>query len=117
MVEYENHHNTLIDEGTREKDIDKIAKEVVRFDKLIGKLVDFAKRDRETLIIVTSEMERGGLAIKPGSTPDSMVAAFPTEYNTAIMLPVFAYGPGAHLFSGIYENIDINRKMRALLDF
>jgi alkaline phosphatase len=28
------------------------------------------------------------------------------------MIPVFAYGPGAELFSGIYENTAIYNKMR-----
>jgi alkaline phosphatase len=32
------------------------------------------------------------------------------------MVPVFAYGPGAERFAGIYENTDIFVKMAGLLD-
>ena len=41
--------------------------------------------------------------------------AFTTKKHTAAMIPVFAFGPGAQLFNGIYENTEIYSKMNALL--
>jgi alkaline phosphatase len=32
------------------------------------------------------------------------------------MVPVFAYGPGAEAFSGIYENTEVFDKLLKLLD-
>ena len=46
---------------------------------------------------------------------DSLATAFTTDYHTATMIPVFAYGPGAEAFSGIYENTAIFDKIRAVM--
>ena len=32
------------------------------------------------------------------------------------MVPVYAFGPGAELFTGIYENTDIFHKIKSLLN-
>jgi alkaline phosphatase len=35
--------------------------------------------------------------------------------HTGVMVPVFAFGPGAERFSGIQQNTDIPRKIRELM--
>lgn len=89
-----------------------IISEFIDFNKVIQYALDFAKKDKETLVIVTADHETGGFAIQSGSTMDSLVTAFTSDYHTAVMIPVFAYGPGAEAFSGIYENTAIYNKMR-----
>ena len=42
---------------------------------------------------------------------DTIVGAFTSDYHTAVMVPIFAYGPGAENFTGIYENTDVYQKM------
>lgn len=37
--------------------------------------------------------------------------AFSTDDHTAAPVPVFAYGPGAQLFTGVYENTAIFHKI------
>ncbi|MFK7810594.1 MAG: alkaline phosphatase, partial [Saprospiraceae bacterium] len=54
-------------------------------------------------------------SIVQGSTMDSLATKFTTTYHTASMIPVFAYGPGAEKFAGIYENTAIFDKMKHLL--
>jgi alkaline phosphatase len=46
---------------------------------------------------------------------DSLVTGFSTKKHTAAMIPVFAFGPGAENFSGIYENTAIYYKIKNLL--
>jgi alkaline phosphatase len=41
---------------------------------------------------------------------------FSTDHHTGIPVPVFAYGPGAELFSGAYQNTEIYDKIRLLLE-
>ena len=41
-----------------------------------------------------------------------VVGKFTTGGHTAVMVPVFAYGPKAELFSGIMENTDIFYKFK-----
>ncbi len=101
-----------IDWGGHANDSDYIISEMIEFDQAIGAALEFAKQDGETLIIVTADHETGGFAINPGSTIDSIIPAFTTDKHTATLVPVFAYGPGAELFTGIYENTAIHRKIR-----
>lgn len=104
-----------IDWGGHANNSDYIISELIEFDKAIGQILDFAKKDGETLVIVTADHETGGYAINPGSKMDSIVPAFTTDKHTAALIPVFAYGPGAELFRGIYENTAIYHKMRKAL--
>ena len=101
-----------IDWGGHANNSDYIITEMLDFNEAIANVLEFAKADGETLVIVTADHETGGYSINPGSTMDSLVTEFTTDYHTAVMIPVFAYGPGAELFSGIYENTAIYNKMR-----
>lgn len=85
--------------------------EMLDFDETVGEALAYAKRNKETLVIVTADHETGGYAIQPGSTRDSLIGGFTCEGHTASLVPVFAYGPRAELFRGIYENTDIYKKM------
>ncbi|MEM6318827.1 MAG: alkaline phosphatase [Bacteroidota bacterium] len=106
-----------IDWGGHANDLKYITSELIDFDKAVGRILDFAKKNKETLVIVTADHETGGTAINPKSRMDSLIGAFTSSYHTATMVPVFAYGPNAELFSGIYENTAIHHKMRQALGF
>lgn len=106
-----------IDWGGHANNSDYIISETIEFDRAIGEIFEFAEEDGETLVIVTADHETGGYALNPGSTMDSIRAGFTTDYHTASLIPVFAYGPGADLFGGIYENTAIYDKMRFALGF
>lgn len=106
-----------IDWGGHANNSTYIITEALDFDKAIAAVLEFAKKDGETLVIVTADHETGGYAINTGSKMDSIVGAFTTDKHTAALIPVFAYGPGAELFSGIYENTAIYDKMRHALGF
>ena len=105
-----------IDWGGHANDSNYIITETIDFDRTIGAVLDFAERDKETLVIVTADHETGGYSIIPGSRMDSLATAFTTDYHTADLIPVFAYGPGARAFSGIYENTAIFKKMKRALE-
>ena len=93
-----------------------IIQEMLDFDKAIGTALDFAEKDGNTLVIVTADHETGGFAIMGGSIKDRKVeSAFTTTHHTGVMIPVYAYGPGAEEFGGIYQNTDIYHKMMSLL--
>ncbi|WP_232826552.1 alkaline phosphatase [Lewinella sp. IMCC34183] len=106
-----------IDWGGHSNDSDYIISEVIDFDQAIGAVLDFAQRDGETLVIVTADHETGGYAIQNGSSLGHIEGAFTSDYHTADLIPVFAYGPGAEQFSGIYENTAIFDKMKLLYGF
>lgn len=105
-----------IDWGGHANDADYAITEMVDFDKSIGYALDFAAKNKETLVIITADHETGGMALMGGNMKTGEVkAAFTTKGHTGQMIPVFAFGPGAEAFSGIYNNYDIFTKIKQAL--
>jgi alkaline phosphatase len=87
---------------------------MIDFDDAIGKALDFAEKDGNTLVIVTSDHETGDFTLaakkkkrgdgKEYSDYNDIDMAFSTIGHSATLIPVFAYGPGSKEFVGIYEN-------------
>lgn len=104
-----------IDWGGHANNSDYIVTEMIDFDNAVKAALDFAEKDGNTLVVITADHETGGYAINKGSTMDSLVTAFTTDYHTADLIPVFAFGPKATDFGGIYENTAIFDKMMKAL--
>lgn len=101
-----------IDWGGHQNDIAYVASEVLDFDRAIGEAMKFVDENRETLLIVTADHETGGLSLLGGDISQGRVLGnFSTNDHTAIMVPVFAYGPGAEWFRGVYQNTALFEKM------
>jgi len=93
-----------------------IIEDMLDFDRSVGEALKFAAKDGETLVIVTSDHETGGMAVLGGDYKTGVVhGEFSTLGHTALMVPVFAYGPGAEKFIGFMDNTDIHNKMHELL--
>lgn len=106
-----------IDWGGHDNDADYLIQELMDFDKTLGVALDFAKQNGETLIIVTADHETGGFTLaSDGSDYNKIKPSFSTPGHSATMVPVFAEGPGATLFNGIYDSNQIYHKMMALFD-
>lgn len=104
-----------IDWGGHANDANYVLTEMVEFEKIIEQVLDFAEQDGNTLIVVTADHETGGFAVNPGSKLNNINVAFTTKSHTALMIPVFAKGPGEEVFRGIYENTGIFFKLKALM--
>ena len=102
-----------IDWGGHANDSEYIVDEMLDFDNAVGKVLDFAEKDGNTLVIITADHETGGYAINAADEDGNIEGAFTTDYHTAVMVPVFAYGPGAEAFAGVYHNTAIFNKMMA----
>ncbi len=89
--------------------------ELLDFNQAIAAVLAFAKKDGNTLVIVTGDHESGGMAINEDSKMNAVRPKFTTNGHTGTLVPVYAYGPKAALFSGIYENTAIYHKMREAL--
>lgn len=108
---------SYIDWAGHQNNAEMLVMEQLDFDKVVGIALDFAKKDKNTLVIVTADHETGATAIEKGKTADKVQVTFNTDQHTGTMVPVFAYGPGSELFQGIYQNNEIYHKLKALLDF
>lgn len=105
-----------IDWGGHANDADYLIGELIDFDKTIGVALDFAKINEETLVIVTADHETGGFTLTSDEGDYNKIKpTFSTSGHSSTMIPVFAKGPGAEYFNGIYENTEIYHKMKQLL--
>ncbi|MCC9019732.1 alkaline phosphatase [Flavobacterium lipolyticum] len=106
-----------IDYGGHKNDLEYVVREMLDFDKLVGQAMEFVDQNQETLLIVTADHETGGLSLIDGSIEKGYVqGSFSTNDHTAVPVPVFAYGPGAANFMGVYQNTEIYFKiLEALL--
>ncbi len=109
-----------IDWGGHRNDGPYIVSELIDFDNTIGKVLDYAEKDGNTLVVVTSDHETSGFALKSAKKKteigkeyrnNEIDLIFATKGHTATLIPVFAYGPGAEEFSGVYEINDIFEKI------
>ena len=106
-----------IDWGGHDNNLDYIIEEVVDFDKAVGKMLEFARKDKETLVIVTADHETGGLGLIGGDLKAGKIeAGFIHQEHTGVFVPIFTYGPGAFHFTGIMDNTDINKRCLKLLN-
>lgn len=99
-------------------DLDLLMQETHDFDRTVGKILEWAAKDGETLVVVTADHETGGLTLIDGDKDKGEIKCkFSTTGHSGVMVPVYAFGPGAELFTGIYENTDIFHKIKSLLNF
>lgn len=84
--------------------------ELLDFDSVIGRVLEFAENDGNTLVIVTADHETGGLTL-PAAEGGELSYEFSTGGHTALHVPIFSYGPSAETFKGTYDNTEIARKM------
>ncbi len=91
---------------------DTLIDETLDFDRAVGVALDFAMQDGHTLVVITADHETGGVTITGGDRKLKTVKlSFSTTGHTAVMVPVYAYGPGSVKFTGIYDNTELFRKI------
>ncbi|WP_346985004.1 alkaline phosphatase [Chryseobacterium sp. POE27] len=113
---------SFIDWGGHANNAEMMVKEVLDFDKTIGVVMDFIKKNPNTLLVVTADHETGGASIgkfmekdpaggKEREVKDKVQINFIDGQHTAALVPVFAMGKGEELFSGVYPNNTIYHKL------
>jgi alkaline phosphatase len=105
-----------IDWNCHKNDANNAIRQTLLFDKAVKTALDFAVKDAQTLVIVTADHETGGLVIKNGSLEGKdLDVKWTTSGHTAISVPLYAFGPGADNFAGVYDNTQIPKRIAALL--
>ena len=96
--------------------LDLLMKETLDFDQTVGEVMKWAAKDGETLVVVTADHETGGLTLVNGNKDEGRVeCSFSTKDHSGAMVPVYAFGPGAENFTGIFENTDVFKKIKKLM--
>jgi len=106
-----------IDWGGHENNFEYMKAELLDLNDAINYALDEAIKDKKTLVVVTADHETGGLSLlQKKSDKFSLKPEYSTLFHSGIMVPVFAFGPGAEDFGGIYENNEIFTKFLKLLE-
>lgn len=94
---------------------ESVINEMLDFDRAIKIAFEFAERDGNTLVIVTADHETGGMTITRGNAVTGKLdLSFSSAGHTGVPVPVYAFGPGAEMFTGIYENTELLPKVLKL---
>lgn len=104
-----------IDWEAHDHDADGVVKQTLEFDKAVKAVIDFALKDRQTLVVVTADHETGGLTITGGNLEGDLDLDWSTGGHSGVTVPVYAFGPKAEKFSGVYDNTDMPKKFAELL--
>jgi alkaline phosphatase len=95
----------------------ELFEEMDDFSSAIKEALDFAKKDGNTLVIVTSDHETGGMSIINGNKDgNGLELAYTTLNHTPSPVGIFTFGPGAELFGGIMNINHIGQQLFFLLD-
>jgi len=94
-----------------------IVSEGIDFDRAITEAVKFADATGNTLVIVTADHETSGFSIPQGNLETGMIEGdFTTDDHTAVMVPIFAYGPKSQEFQGVYDTNSVFHKILGVLN-
>jgi alkaline phosphatase len=105
-----------IDWACHDNDAADCVWQTLQFDLAVKEAIDFALADGRTLVIVTADHETGGLTIPGGNMDgDKLKVKWSTGGHTGSPVPVYALGPGAEDFGGIYDNTELSGKIAKLL--
>ncbi len=101
-----------IDWAGHANNVDYMIAEMLDFDQTVGVALDFAKNDKNTLVIVLADHETGGFALSADAKDyNTIKPSFAAHTHSTSLIPVLAFGPGAEEFSGIYQNTEIFNKI------
>ncbi len=104
-----------IDWACHNNDFPYMMGEMEDFNTTILAALEFAKKDKQTLVIVTADHETGGLTLLEKDKNGDIEYNYSTKKHSAVPVPVWAFGPGAQEFGGIYNNTEIEKKIARLL--
>jgi len=107
-----------IDWSAHSNDAEGLIGEMLDFDKTIGIAIDFAKKHKNTLVVITADHETSGMSVANGNFATGDVSLkFTSGDHTGVPVPVYSYGAGAENFSGIFENTAFLEKFLKVLKF
>jgi len=112
-----------IDWACHDYDVERVIRLTLLFDLAVKEAIDFAIKDKHTLVIVTADHETSGLTITEAEEGMDLELLWAvdkehkrgTSGHSGQPVAVFAFGPGAENFTGMYDNTDIPKKIAEVL--
>ena len=90
---------------------------VRELDDAVAVALEFISGRDDTLVLVTADHDTGGLAIVEGEFDRGRAEVrWATGEHTSQWVPMFAFGPGAEHFGGVFDNTWLAQWLAELLD-
>lgn len=104
------------DESAHDHDLDAVVAAMTELDEALQVILEHAAARGDTLVVVTADHETAGLAIIDGDLDEGTAALRWLDHDHLnTWVPLFAFGPGAPRFAGVYDNTEIGRRIAELL--
>jgi len=105
-----------IDWAGHDNNVEYMLVEFADFDATVQAATNFAVVNQDTLILVTADHATGGLVLqRPKGS--KVPAQWTTGSHDLSPINIYAYGPGAELFSGVMDNTEIFDRILQALDY
>ena len=106
----------VIDEAAHENNLSWVMEGMRELDEAVAVALELSIYRGDTLVVVAADHDTGGLGLFEGDYSDGKaVARWVHDYHTSTFVPVFAFGPGASSFAGVYDNTAFGPKIAHLL--
>jgi alkaline phosphatase len=102
-----------IDMQAHDNHYDEMVDEVLDFDACVRKAVEFAKKDGNTLVVVTADHETGGLTLS--AKDNGFEAKFSTDGHSGVPIIIYSYGVASQEFEGVMQNNETGEKLFKLM--
>lgn len=105
-----------IDNAAHSHSFEEMIGDLLVFDVAVGLALEYAHSHPGTLVVVTADHETGGFGVTSG-VPSGKVLNYGwlSTGHTAAMVPIYAYGPGAELFTGTLDITEIPVRIGELM--
>jgi alkaline phosphatase len=106
----------LTDDSGHDNDIAALAEAIAELDAAAAAVLEFAAGRDDTLVLVTGDHDTGGVGFVSGREYGERVrVSWATQEHTSHWVPVYAFGPGAERFGGVFENTELAVRMAVAL--
>ncbi len=98
-----------VDFSSHDNDVNGTVAEALDFEKALAVALDFAKKHKNTLVVVTADHETGGLSLLQKTVyqeETGLKHQFTTTDHTGVPVPVYLYGAGADAYPAFMQNSD-----------
>jgi alkaline phosphatase len=107
-----------IDHASHANNAEQLLFEMDEFNKAVNAVFDYAETHPGTLVLVTADHETGAVYVlsndkdfRKGESGEKI--GFSTGGHSAVLVPLYAFGASSWKFSGVMENTDVCKRIRA----
>jgi alkaline phosphatase len=106
----------VTDEAAHSNDMAALLAAMRELDETVALVLDRVASRDDTLVLVAADHETGGPHLLEGEYDDGeVVVRWAHGYHSSQLVPIFAFGPGADVFSGVFDNTAFGVRIAALL--